>query len=119
MTIIDKCQKQCPPCKLTSVFLIIKHRIWIFTKVIGKVEQDNEIQPPESRDAIGKLSNKKTMRLYIKIRVYIQILCQFLGLSNKQKKKTKKKTTSSVQNTREVTIGALSLHSTYNDHCAY
>lgn len=55
--------------------------------LFSKVEQDNEIQPPESRDAIGKLSNKKkTMRLYIKIRVYIQILYQFLGLSNKQKK---------------------------------
>lgn len=27
--------------------------------LFSKVEQDNEIQPPESRDAIGKLSNKK------------------------------------------------------------
>lgn len=59
------------------------------------------------------------MRLYIKIRIYPNIV-PILGPFQQAKKKNKqKKTTSSVQNTREVTIGALSLHSTYNDHCAY
>lgn len=61
MTIIDKCQKQCPSCKIN---IRLSHNktpdLDIYqSHLFSKVEQDNEIQPPESRDAIGKLSNKK------------------------------------------------------------
>lgn len=56
--------------------------------------------------------------IYKNTSIYPNIV-PILGPFQQAKKNNNKKTTSSVQNTREVTIGALSLHSTYNDHCAY
>lgn len=102
-------KKQCPSCKLTPVFLKIKHRIWRFTKVISKVGLDNEIQPPEDRDAIGKLSNKNNEIIIIDNTCISKYCANSRALSTSRKKKP----TSSDENNREVTIGANSLLGTY------
>lgn len=107
-------KKQCPFCKLTPVFLKIKHWIWRFTKVISKVGLDNEIQPPEDRDAIGKLSNKNNEIIIIDNTCISKYCANSQALSTSRKKNP----TSSDENNREVTIGANSLLGTYNDHCA-
>lgn len=57
--------------------------------------------------------------IYKNTSIYPNIVPILGPFQQAKKKKKTQKTTSSVQNTREVTIGALSLYSTYNDHCAY
>lgn len=65
-----------------------KTLIWRFTKVISKVGLDNEIQPPEDRDAIGKLSNKNNEIIIIDNTCISKYCANSRALSTSRKKTT-------------------------------